>query len=187
MWKKHVIENISRVLASLEICDSDGSVIDPDRAFDIWVNKTVITRMKKKTVYLIGNGASASMASHAAADLLKNANIKTMVFTDLSLMTAISNDISYKDVFAEPLKRFASTDDMLVAISSSGRSQNIIEATRTMKAYKVFTITLSAMDFENPLRKSGDLNFYIPAMTYGLAETGHAAIIHYWIDKVLEK
>ena len=71
------------------------------------------------TLYLVGNGASASMASHMAADLDKNARVHTEVFTDPALITAIANDLDYTQVFSEPLRRRMSPGDMLVAISSS--------------------------------------------------------------------
>ena len=85
-------------------------------------------RNARRTIYLVGNGASASMASHMASDLSKNAGLHTHVFSDPSLLTAISNDIGYEDVFALPLKGRAVKGDMLVAISSSGKSPNILKA-----------------------------------------------------------
>ncbi|TRZ54092.1 SIS domain-containing protein [bacterium] len=150
-----------------------------------WVDYTLRVRKNSQTIFLIGNGASASMASHVAADLAKNAKIRTEVFSDLSLITAIANDISYEEVFAEPLKRRMSAGDMLIAISSSGQSPNILRATEEAKKREGLVITLSAMNHGNPLSKSGLLNFYVPAITYGLAETCHAAILHYWIDQVV--
>ncbi len=66
------------------------------------------------------------MASHAAADLAKNAQIHTEVFSDLSLITALGNDMGYENVFVEPLRQRICPGDMLVAISSSGQSRNII-------------------------------------------------------------
>ena len=66
------------------------------------------------------------MASHFSADLAKNGNLHTQVFSDLSLITAISNDISYEQVFAVPLAKWAQKGDMLVAISSSGGSPNVL-------------------------------------------------------------
>lgn len=186
MW----LENVSvlkNILESLMVYNSHGDLLDTDRAFDAWIDMTMEIKDKQKTIYLVGNGASASMASHIATDLLKNAHIKAMVFTDMSLITAVSNDISFQDSFAEPLKRYITDGDMLVCISSSGRSRNILEAAKIIEKYKSYIITLSAMDIENPLRTTGDINFYIPASTYGLAETGHTAILHYWIDRILLK
>jgi D-sedoheptulose 7-phosphate isomerase len=159
--------------------------MDADSAYDQWTDMTVQVRNHRRTVFLIGNGASASMASHVAADLAKNGHVRTEVFTDLSLITAIANDVSFEAIFSEPLSRRLSEGDMVVAISSSGRSQNIVRAVELTRERGGCIITLSAMRPDNPLRGNGELNFYIPADTYGMAETCHAALLHYWIDKVI--
>ena len=136
---------------------------------------------------MVGNGASASIASHFAADLAKNGGLHTEVFSDLSLITAISNDIGYEYVFSEPLKRRGRRGDMLIAISSSGKSPNILRAAKEAEMLQMKCVTLSAMSPGNPLRKIGTLNAYIPADCYGHAETCHAAILHYWMDLICQK
>ncbi len=155
-----------------------------DAAFEMLCQYAIEARKHKKTTYLIGNGASASMASHFAADLAKNAELHTEVFTDSSMITAIANDMGYEHVFSEPLARRATQGDMLIAISSSGASPNILKAVEVARALDVYVVTLSAMDSQNPLRFMGNLNAYIAASTYGPAETCHAAILHYWMDLV---
>ena len=127
------------------------------------------------------------MASHVAADLAKNGHVHTEVFSDLSLITAIANDMGYEEVFSEPLRRRMTSGDMLVAISSSGESGNVLRAVEESQMLKGVVVTLSAMNRENTLSTKGDLNFYVPAATYGLAETCHAAILHHWIDKIVER
>ncbi len=177
--------SIKETLDLLSVRDSFRDEMPPDAAFDRLKDATIQVRNEKRTVYLIGNGASASMASHVAADLAKNAIIHTEILSDLSLITAIANDISYEEVFAEPLRRRMVKGDMLIAISSSGRSPNIIRASREAIRFGGMVITLSAMDPENALRSLGMLNFYVPADAYGMAETCHAAILHYWIDQMV--
>jgi D-sedoheptulose 7-phosphate isomerase len=184
MWVNN-IDEIRRCLGLLSVSDSNSNDIGADKAYEMWNDLTVHIREERKTIFLIGNGASASMASHVAADLAKNAHVRTEVFTDLSLITAIANDVSFEEIFAEPLRRRLMKGDLLVAISSSGKSQNILRAAETTKQYGGKVITLSAMDADNPLRKKGDLNFYVPAKTYGMAETCHAAILHHWIDRIV--
>ena len=157
-----------------------------DDAFGMWIEMTICIRKQKRTIFLIGNGASASMASHVAADLAKNGHVHTEVFSDLSLITAIANDLSYDDVFAEPLRRRMKSGDMLVAISSSGNSLNVIKAAEEAQKLDGVVVTLSAMKEGNSLAAKGDINFYLPATTYGLAETCHAAILHHWIDKIVQ-
>jgi len=162
----------------------DGAERGVDEGFQIWEQLTVKVREMNQSIFLVGNGASASMASHFAADLAKNAHLHTEVFSDLSLITAISNDMGYEWVFAEPLRRRAKKGDMLVAISSSGNSINILRATEIARKIDLKIITLSAMSPQNPLKSSGVLNIYVSAQTYGYAETCHAAILHHWMDMV---
>ena len=179
------VDELAKCLQSLAASDGNAKQIEKELALAKWNDLTLKIREKKKTVFLIGNGASASMASHVAADLAKNAHIHTEVFTDLALITAIANDISFEEVFAEPLRRRLRPGDLLVAISSSGKSNNILNAVQTTKKLNGGVITLSAMSADNALRKEGELNFYVPAQSYGMAETCHAALLHYWIDRIV--
>jgi D-sedoheptulose 7-phosphate isomerase len=183
-WSTNVDE-IVKYLQLLTASGGDAKILDSEAAFALWTDWTVQIREQQRTIFLIGNGASASMASHVAADLSKNAHVHTEVFTDLSLITAIANDVSYDEVFAEPLRRRLKKGDMLVAISSSGQSRNILRAVAIAKTLGGIVVTLTAMKAENPLRREGELNLYVPAQTYGMAETCHAAILHYWIDKTI--
>ena len=180
-WKNEV-DQFHSILYALSFQGHDGTELGTDKGFQIWKDLTIEVREKRRSVYLIGNGASASMASHFAADLAKNAHLHTEVFSDLSLITAISNDMGYEWVFAEPLRRRAKKGDMLVAISSSGCSKNILHAIEVAKKIGLKIVTLSAMSPQNPLRSKGLLNAYVNAETYGHAETCHSAILHHWMD-----
>lgn len=185
IWTSN-ISYLTECLNALSARDNGGSKMEVDTAFSQWVENIMRIREEKQGVYLIGNGASSSMASHMAADLGKNAKLRTEVLTDPSLVTAIGNDYGYEEVFTEPLRWRMTAGDMLVAISSSGESPNIISAVRLAQSLKGYVVTLSAMKSNNRLRSLGDLNFYVPARSYGGAETCHAAILHYWVDQVAE-
>ena len=181
------INEIGKCLRFLAASRGDAGEITVEDAFGMWMDMTIHIREEKRTIFLIGNGASASMASHVAADLAKNGHVHTEVFSDLSLITAIANDLSYDEVFAEPLRRRMKSGDMLVAISSSGQSVNVLRAAEEARKLDGVVVTLSAMKGNNPITSKGDLNFYVPASTYSLAETCHAAILHHWIDKIVER
>jgi len=176
------IHTLETAIKTVEAGNGPDSLFDAETAFDELFDRAHGAKQKNATIFLIGNGASASMASHVAADLAKNANLRTMVLYDPSLLTAVGNDIGFSEVFSEPLQRFGSKEDLLVAISSSGRSPNILNAIKTARSNGMGVVTFSAMDSDNPLRQLGDLNFYVPALTYGHAESAHAALLHYWID-----
>ena len=169
-------------LNQLSFRDREGNELGADEGFQIWCDHTKELKRTRNRIFFIGNGASASMASHIAADLAKNAHILTEVFFDLSLMTALANDIRFEAIFSEPLSWKMQTNDMLVAISSSGNSPNIVEAVHAARTKNGRTVTLSAMSGDNTIRSLGDLNLYLPADTYGLAESCHASVLHYWVD-----
>jgi D-sedoheptulose 7-phosphate isomerase len=184
-WDINVSE-IKACLDSLSVWDAAGEPLEPETGFSRLREATLRLRKNGNILYFIGNGASASMASHISADLAKNAHLHTRVFTDLSLITALANDLCYEEVFAEPLRRYLKKGDILVAISSSGRSANILRAAQEAGNLGGLVITLSAMKPDNPLRTMGAFNFYVPADTYGLAETSHAAILHFWVDQMVD-
>lgn len=181
------LDQLSTALSEIVATDKQHNTINVDKAFEQLETWTTTLREHHKTIYAIGNGASASMASHFAADMAKNGCLHTQVFSDLSLITAISNDMSFEQVFAEPLQRRGVAGDLLVCISSSGNSPNILAAAKVARKLKIKVITFSAMTPQNALRQLGNLNFYLPANTYGLAESGHATLLHHWIDAVVDQ
>ncbi|NLI76245.1 MAG: SIS domain-containing protein [Candidatus Riflebacteria bacterium] len=178
------VERIRKMLGQTSFRTADGAALAPDEGFARWRDDTLEVRARNGAIFFIGNGASASMASHCSADLAKNAGVHTQVFSDLSLITAISNDLGYENVFREPLRRRATPADLLVAISSSGRSRNILLAAEYAGSLGMKIVTLTGMAPDNPLRAMGTLNVWVAGATYGLIETCHAALLHYWIDAV---
>ncbi len=139
-----------------------------------------------KKVMIVGNGGSAGIASHITVDLWKNGGVKATAFNDSSLLTCIANDFGYKHVFEEPVKIFAERGDVLIAISSSGKSENILRAVSAAKERSCKVITMSGFGQDNPLKKTGDINFFVPAQGYGYVETVHAAICHALVDSVIK-
>jgi len=182
-WKI-CVDELSGALDRMETTGPDMAPMAPDQAFSAFKTLAEDIRESGRVIYLVGNGASASMASHFSADLAKNAHLHTQVFTDISLITAVANDLCYAEVFVEPLKRRMRQGDLLVCISSSGNSPNVVNAAAYAKAHGGLVATLTGMKPDNALRRIGDLNFWVPADSYGLAETAHAAILHYWMDAV---
>jgi len=182
-WAEHILA-LGRCLSGMQATVNGDMPLKCDQAFELWCDSTDDVRQAERVIYLMGNGASASMASHFAADLAKNADLHTQVFTDVSLITAVANDMSYDMVFAAPLRRRLRTGDMVVAISSSGNSPNVVKAAELAVSREATLVTLTAMQPTNALRQLGTLNFWLPADTYGMAETGHAAILHYWMDQM---
>lgn len=150
-----------------------------------WLSLTQKAAADKKSIYFIGNGASAAMASHMSADAAKNGKLRAKCLNDISLVTAISNDVDYKSVFALQLERYADEGDLLFTISSSGNSPNVISAIQTAQQKKMKVVTISGMKPDNLSRSLGDLNVYLPCSKYGIAESGHQAVLHCWLDNYL--
>jgi phosphoheptose isomerase len=182
-WERET-RRLAEVLGALSFRDAGGRELSVTEGFSRWRDTAIAVRADRRVCFFVGNGASASLASHFAADLAKNGHIHTQVFSDPVLVTAVSNDCGFHEVFAEPLARMGNAGDMLVVISSSGRSGNVIRAARKAREIGMTVVTVSAMDPANPLRSMGDLNAYVPAAEYGHAETCHAAVLHYWMDRM---
>jgi len=139
-----------------------------------------------KALYFIGNGGSASITSHMSVDFWKTAGIKALAFTDPSLLTCISNDCGYPQVFQKPVEMFMSEGDILIAISSSGRSENILNGVKAARSKGAGVITMSGFDKGNPLSSMGDINFYVPSCHYGIVEVNHSLICHCILDTIME-
>lgn len=147
---------------------------------------TLACRDRGGTVYFIGNGGSSGIVSHMAADFTKNGRIPALTFTDNSLLTCLSNDLGYENVYSEPIKIIAKAGDMLIAVSSSGQSDNILNAVAAAKDKGMDVVTLSGFQANNPLRGTGDLRFYVPSSKYGYVECLHQSVIHCALDFIMD-
>jgi len=139
------------------------------------------------TIFFIGNGGSAGIAVHMTADFLKNGGIKTHSMFDVSTITCLANDFGYEHIFGKQLKIVAEKDDIVVAISSSGNSINILNAINVARNKECKIITFSGFTAENKLRKLGDFNIYVPSMEYGLVESIHNMILQQIVDEIVMK
>ncbi|TSA11940.1 MAG: SIS domain-containing protein [Deltaproteobacteria bacterium] len=135
-------------------------------------------------LFFIGNGASAAISSHMATDFWKNGGIRAIAFNDGALLTCMGNDYGYDLVFAKPIEMFADAGDVLIAISSSGQSPNILKGVAAAREQHCRVITLSGFQPDNPLRSLGDYNFYVTANNYGPVEILHHSICHCLLDAV---
>ena len=174
-------------LKAMKVTDGNGEEISADAALEQWVDICEEKRKKEGVFFFCGNGASATMAEHMSHDCFQNADFLTETVSETSHITAISNDVSYEDVFAYRIKKMLKEKDMLITISSSGNSPNIVKAIETAKQLGIFTVTVSGMKEDNRSRAMGDLNFWVPLRTYGMVESAHAVLLHCWLDMYLDK
>ena len=176
-----------RLIDKMEVFDRKRKSIDLELAVNKAIKLISQCRRLKNRVFFVGNGGSASIASHMATDLLKNGKLRALFFGDASLLTCVSNDLGYEEVFARPIEEFAQKNDILFAISSSGRSENILNSVKAARGKGCFIITLSGFDKDNLLSCRGDLNFYVHSHAYSHVEVLHLALCHYLSDVIIEQ
>ncbi len=129
-----------------------------------------------------GNGASATIASHAAGDFTKQAGIPATTFHDPGLLTMMSNDFGYEQCLAQCVDAFCQPDDLVVLISSSGTSKNMLNAGDKAKSKGVKLVTFTGFEEHNPLKSLGDLNFWLPSRAYNIIENTHSI----WLTTVID-
>ncbi|MFN6561422.1 MAG: SIS domain-containing protein [Nostoc sp. ChiSLP01] len=169
-----------------QVTDYQGKSFSNSHGINLAADLINQQHQQQRKVIFIGNGGSATVASHQAIDFWRNGNIPAIAFNDSALVTCISNDFGYEQVFSKPISTFAQSGDILFAISSSGQSENILAGVRQAIKMDCHVITLSAFQPNNPLRQMGHLNFYVPTMSYGFAEIMHLCICHCIIDGLVK-
>jgi D-sedoheptulose 7-phosphate isomerase len=180
-------EKLAVLFSGVEVTDLHQGHVELSKgllaAIDLIVAQTGLGRK----VMFIGNGGSAAIASHLAVDYWKNGGMKAIAFNDASLLTCIGNDFGYPQVFAKPVEMFAEPGDVLVAISSSGRSENILSAVNSARKQECKVITMSGFTADTPLRLRGDLNFYVASDSYGHVEIVHLSLCHCILDTIMSR
>ncbi len=140
-----------------------------------------------KQVFFIGNGGSAAISSHMTADFMKNGGMKTYSLYDNSVTTCMGNDYGYEYIFSRPLEFLGNRGDLLVAISSSGNSQNIVNALQVAHKKGLEIITLSGFERNNRIINMGRYNIYVPVSRYGMIESIHNLILQQIVDTILDR
>lgn len=182
MWTEYR-KRLTYVLDGLVVTTGSGEEISVEDGFARWTAKA-IGLAHGCSLHFIGNGASASMASHFSADITKNCGIRANVFTDAALITALGNDNGFENAFSTALNRYGLKGDLLIAISSSGMSANVVNACLEAARLGIDSVTITAKQSGNQTRRLGSLNFYVPAESFSLAESAHAVLLHHWTDRL---
>ena len=180
------VGRFSAVIQQTQITTNNKSFLNIDDGMQAILTRLHHCREQTAVVYVIGNGGSAAIASHAVIDFLNMAKIKATAMLDPAVTTCISNDYGYEHVYEKQLAQFIEKKDVLIAISSSGNSKNIINAATFAKNKGAHVITLSGFSENNRLRQIGDYNLCLNANDYGQVEIGHAFILHYFTDRLRE-
>lgn len=180
------IEELEEALEQVEIAAGNTVCENYTTGIQELVRVFMSYKNRRKGVYLCGNGGSAGIAQHMTADFLKNGGIFTHSLYEQAALTCIANDLSYEYVFSKQLELMAKEGELLVAISSSGESENIIKAIQTIRKYHGMVITLTGFKRDNRIRRMGDWNIYVPKEHYGMVESIHNIILQQIVDKIVE-
>lgn len=135
-----------------------------------------------KKIIVVGNGGSAAIASHVAVDLTKAAGCRAITFNEADLLTCFANDYGYENWVEKALNFYADNGDVVILISSSGTSKNIINGGKWAKQNGIKVITLSGFNAENPLRQIGDINLWVDSKGYNIIEMAH----HIWLVSIVD-
>ena len=152
------------------------------------INKTI---KQNKGIFIIGNGGSASIASHVSVDFAKVARVKSDTFNNANLITCFANDYGYENWVAKALEFYADDGDFVILISSSGQSINMLNGAKQSREMNLSLATLSGFKADNPLRLMGDVNLWVDSTSYNIVEMAHhvwlLSIVDYLIEQKKEK
>jgi len=138
------------------------------------------------TVWICGNGGSASLADHFAQDLTKQCHVKAQSLTSLAMITALGNDEGYEHIFSRQLEMYGSPVDLLIVISGSGNSPNILAALLAARGKDMETLAVLGFDGGHA-KDLADHTLLVPAMHMGRSEDGHLILSHILVYGLMEE
>ena len=185
-YYQNYCDSIHLAMRAMQASDRSGRSMSPEQAIHTLCDCSHGIFETGRKQYICGNGASAAFASHMALDWTKNGGVPTVSFNDSALLTAMGNDLGYEKAFSAPLSWYAKSGDLLITVSSSGASPNILETIHTARSKGMGVVTISSLQPDNPSRSLGDINVFIPAETYGVAESSHQILLHVWLDRYID-
>jgi D-sedoheptulose 7-phosphate isomerase len=169
------VDVLASVMRNAVATDAEGRDVALDAAIEWSVGAARRTAAQGNKIIFAGNGGSAGIASHMATDYSKNGGLRAWAMNDGSMLTCLANDYGYEHVFAKQIEFHGRSGDMLVAISSSGQSANILAAVAAARKLDCTVLTLS-----------GYMNLYLDSTAYGYVEIGHLALCHAILDYSME-
>ncbi len=181
------INELIHTLEKTRICVKSDTELDYDVGIQTLVACFTKHKMEDSQIFFIGNGGSSAIASHMTADFMKNGGMKTYSLYDNAVTTCMGNDYGYDFVFSRPLELLGQENDLLVAVSSSGNSQNIINAIKMANEKNMETITFTGFRKDNKAKQLGIINVYVPSEKYGIVESIHNLMLQQVVDMIMER
>jgi len=161
------LEEFRNVLSKTKISIKNKQVHSFELGLDLIAEKLIQIGEEKRNLYVVGNGGSAGIAAHAVTDFANVCKLKASTLHESSLLTCMANDYGYENALARMLDLVINPGDVLIAISSSGKSANIVNATAKAKSKGAYSITLTGFASSNPVREAGDLSIWVDSNDYG--------------------
>lgn len=153
-----------------------------ETSLNLFVKKLIDVKKNKKKVIIVGNGGSAAIASHVSVDLTKACKIRSVNFNEADLITCFANDYGYENWVKKGVDFYADKKDLLICISSSGMSKNIINGAKQAKKIGCDVVTLSGFSKSNSLKKQGHINLWVNSSNYNIVEMTH----HIWLLSLVD-
>lgn len=188
--KNDYISELTTTLEQTEIWHTISQKIkcgNYDEGISLLVDTFTRHKEKNAQLFFIGNGGSSAIASHMTADFMKNGGMNTYSLYDNAVTTCMGNDYGYEYIFSRPMDFLVKEGDLIVAISSSGNSHNIINAIETAHKKKAGVITFTGFEPDNKAKQLGDINVYVPCKKYGIVESIHNLILQQIVDMIMER
>lgn len=176
------LDTLHKVTSGLIVTGRSGNTLDAEGAVLTMGRQMKEVHKAGNKLMFVGNGGSAGICSHMAIDYSKNGGMRALAMNDGAALTCLGNDLGYENVFASQIGFHARPGDLLIAISSSGRSRSIVKAVEAARSSDCGVFTFSGFDADNTLRGLGDVNVYLDSREYGFVEVGHQAILHAILD-----
>ena len=177
------VDTFAQVIKNSFCTDANHHPLDMEETMTSIMYDLTELRARHHALYIVGNGGSAAVASHALVDFVNVAKIRTHVLHESSLITCMANDYHYENAYSRALSIYIQPEDLLIAISSSGKSANICNAVQVAKQQGIKVLTLTGFNQDNPLRRLGDINIWLNSHDYGYVEVGHQFILHNLSDR----
>jgi D-sedoheptulose 7-phosphate isomerase len=181
---QHRTNEFGAILENTICTNSDGDIENIEDSLTHLTKLMIKNKEDGNSIYIVGNGGSAAVASHALTDFINACHLRAYTLHESSLITCMANDFGYEEAFKLILKSTFRKNDILIAISSSGNSPNIHAAVETAKTMGGIAVTLSGFNEGNKLNKMGYLNFWLNSHDYGLVEIGHLFLLHNIADRI---
>ena len=169
---------LDHAFSTVGVTDGSGAAMDQRSGLAGAAKAVRLASSGGRTVFVIGNGGSAGIASQVAYAFSHSRGVAALCLNDPSALTGIGANDGYDQVFSRQLAVHGRSGDYLIAISSSGQSANIVNAVSVARASGLGILTLSGFKPDNPLRRTGDVNLYVDSRDYGFVEVAHLALCH---------